>query len=284
MASPWVVALILLLPVLYYLLKPSSIPSIPNATPRLPLLGNVIFFGINPVKFLKDNRARHGDIFLVDLVVIRIIFCLGPEGTNTVLKGTERAGISLWVALEYVIGGAVKKGTTRSRKGLTIGLELEGWLETSLRIMSKVLSAPENLEYWRNVAQPIVRKRFEKWAETGECVSLFRGISDIVMTEMLYLVMGDEFAEEHAEELVPIVRNYESAIQKPQTKAFPRWASDPGRRLDYVENRMKVLLDEEVALRMNNPEKYKHNKDYLQLVLNMVGDKYAEGLLFHPIF
>ena len=123
MASPWVVALILLLPVLYYLLKPSSIPSIPNATPRLPLLGNAIFFGINPVKFLKDNRARHGDIFLVDLVVIRIIFCLGPEGTNTVLKGTERAGISLWVALEYVIGGAVKKGITglRNRVNYRIG-------------------------------------------------------------------------------------------------------------------------------------------------------------------
>jgi hypothetical protein len=28
---------------------------------------------------------------------------------------------------------------------------------------------------------------------------------------------------------------------------------------------------------MNNPDKYKDNKDYLQHVLQMVGDKYAEG-------
>jgi sterol 14alpha-demethylase len=109
MATLWTLSLILLLPLLYYLLKPPSIPSIPNATPRLPFLGNAIFFGINPVKFLLDNRARHGAIFFVDLLVIRIIFCLGPEGTNAVLKGTERAGISLWVALEYVLGSSVKK-------------------------------------------------------------------------------------------------------------------------------------------------------------------------------
>ena len=164
-----------------------------------------------------------------------------------------------------------------SRKGLILGLALEGWLEVSLRIMLKVLSAPESLEHWRSVAQPIVRERFERWSETGECVSLFRGISDIVMTEMLYMIMGDQFAQEHGEELVPLVRAYESAIQKPQTKAVPRWASAPGRLLNAVENRIKLLIDEEVAVRMNNPDKYKDNKDYLQHVLHMVGDKYAEG-------
>jgi hypothetical protein len=143
--------------------------------------------------------------------------------------------------------------------------------------MSKVFYAAENLEHWRSVTQPIVRKRFERWSETGECVNLFRGISDIVMTEMLYVIMGDKFAQEHAEELVPIVRAYESAIQKPQTKAVPRWASAPGRLLDTVENRLKELVDKEVVLRMNNPNKYKDNKDYLQQVLQMAGDKYAEG-------
>lgn len=163
-------------------------------------------------------------------------------------------------------------------------MAVEGWLDTSLKIMTKVLSAQENLEHWKNVAKPIVKTRFEKWAETGECVSLFRGMSDIVMTEMLYLIMGDEFAEEYAEELVPIVRNYESAMQKPQTKAVPRWASGPGRCLDYVENRLKVVLDKEIALRMNNPDKYKNNKDYLQFILNAVGDKYAESSLFYCRF
>ena len=103
-------ALVVLLPLLYYLLKPPSIPGIPNATPMLPLIGNAIHFGIDPVTFLVNQRATHGDVFLVNLGIIRIVFFLGPEGTNAILKGTEKGGISFWDALRFVIGGAVDVG------------------------------------------------------------------------------------------------------------------------------------------------------------------------------
>lgn len=102
--------LLLLLPLLYYLLKPPSIPGIPNATPMLPLIGNAIHFGMDPVKFLVNQRERHGNVFLVNLAIIRIVFFLGPEGTNAILKGTEKGGISFWDALRFVIGGAVDVG------------------------------------------------------------------------------------------------------------------------------------------------------------------------------
>jgi len=103
-------ALLLLLVLVVYLLKPPSIPGIPTATPCLPLVGNAIHFGIDPVNFLVRQRARHGDVFLVNLAIIRVVFFLGPEGTNAILKGTEKGGISFWEALRYVIGGAVDKG------------------------------------------------------------------------------------------------------------------------------------------------------------------------------
>jgi hypothetical protein len=110
--SIWIIpSLILVIPVLYWLLKPPSIMSIPTATPHLPFLGNSVSFRINPLKFLLNHRARHGDIFLVNLVVIRIVFFLGPEGTNAILKGTERNGISFSAALFFLIGDAVEKGT-----------------------------------------------------------------------------------------------------------------------------------------------------------------------------
>jgi hypothetical protein len=101
---------LLFLPILYYLLKPPSIPSIPTATPNLPLVGNAIAYGTNPIEFLKAQRARHGDTFLVNLGIINIVFFLGPEGTNTVLKYTERSGVSMYSALGFLIGGSVVKG------------------------------------------------------------------------------------------------------------------------------------------------------------------------------
>src|SRR2546430_14090828 len=107
---PTLLAFLVLLPILYYFLTPTSLPGIPNATPNLPIIGNAIHFGLNPVNFLKTQRARHGDVFLVNLAIIKIIFFLGPEGTNAILKGTEKGGISFWDALKFVIGGAVNKG------------------------------------------------------------------------------------------------------------------------------------------------------------------------------
>ena len=112
MFTPWLLTpCLLVFPLLYWLCRTPSIHSIPTATPHIPLIGNSISFGIDPVKFLINQRAKHGDIFLVNLVIIRIVFFLGPEGTNAVLKGTEKGGVSLWVALSFLMGKAVERGS-----------------------------------------------------------------------------------------------------------------------------------------------------------------------------
>lgn len=109
--SLFILAALLLVPlILYYFIRISSIPSVPNASPHYPLIGNSVSYGMDPVKFLLDQKARHGDIFLVNLAVIHIVFFLGPEGTNAILKGTDKSGISFWSAMEFVIGQAVVKG------------------------------------------------------------------------------------------------------------------------------------------------------------------------------
>jgi sterol 14alpha-demethylase len=99
-----------LLPALYFLFKPPRIPKVPNATPHFPVIGNAISFGIDPIKFLLSQRARLGDVFLVDLAIIRIVFFLGPDGTNAILKGTERSGISFWEAVVFIFGESARRG------------------------------------------------------------------------------------------------------------------------------------------------------------------------------
>src|SRR5947207_3079892 len=91
---------------------------------------------------------------------------------------------------------------------------------------------------------------------------IFREMSNLVMTLMLTILMGREFEEKYGEELVPMIQAYEWALQRPQTKALPRWLSDEGRILESVEARMKQLVREEVLHRLENPEKYEMNMDY----------------------
>ena len=107
--------LLVLVPILYYLFKPPSIPSVPNATPNLPIIGNAISFGVDPIKFLVSQRARHGDVIHVNLAVMRIVFFLGPEGTNAIFKGTDQGGISFWEAIKALLGnGGLYKGRNSS--------------------------------------------------------------------------------------------------------------------------------------------------------------------------
>jgi hypothetical protein len=143
--------------------------------------------------------------------------------------------------------------------------------------MQSVLSVPENIEYWAKLARPLVVERFSTWAETGEPINFFTGLSDLVLTLLLNIFLGAGFAEKHADELVPILRAYEWAMQKPQTKALPRWMSQEGRLLDAVEERMENLIGEEVRIRIENMDKYKGNMDYLQHMLNLEGGKFRQG-------
>jgi sterol 14alpha-demethylase len=107
-------ALCLIIPILYYLLKPYSVESIPNATPTFPLIGNAISYGLDPVRYLILQRARYGDIFLVNLGVFKVVFFLGPDGTNAIFKGTDQSGISFLAAMIFVIGPPLEKGNQQA--------------------------------------------------------------------------------------------------------------------------------------------------------------------------
>jgi len=103
--------------------------------------------------------------------------------------------------------------------------------------------------------RPLAKQRFTEWAESGEPVSLFRGMSNLVMTLLLYIFVGPDFAEKHAEELVPMIQAYE-------------W--------------LKTLIDEEVLRRLESPAKYEKNRDYLQMVLNAAGGKFMPSIPGKP--
>jgi sterol 14alpha-demethylase len=278
--SLFILALLLLIPIFYFFLRVPSIPSVPNATPCYPLIGNSVSYGIDPIKFLLDQKARHGNIFLVDLAVIRIVFFLGPDGTNAVLKGTDKSGISFWAAMKFVIGQAIFKGTIQIpliAQSLMEGWTIEGWVENSTRVMQRILSSPEHFDIWIRLAKPIAKARFMEWTDSGEPIPIFRQMSNLVMTLVVNIIMGAEFAEKYGDEVVPMIQAYEWALQRPQAKALPRSLSEAGRILDSVEARMKQLVGEEILWRQKNPEKYEKNMDYMQSMLNAMGGEHIEG-------
>jgi hypothetical protein len=155
---------------------------------------------------------------------------------------------------------------------------VEGWVEIAFAIIRKKLTDPVNLQYWRDTTRPIVQKQFENWCESGEPVAISSGISSLVMTAVLHMLTGPEFAEKHAAELVPFVEAIVPTLASPMVRLFPHWVSKEGRLLKKIDERYKELVDEEVVRRLENMDKYRDQRDYLQMVLNEVGRNYAVGL------
>ncbi|KAH6572719.1 hypothetical protein BASA62_003258 [Batrachochytrium salamandrivorans] len=52
----------------------------------LPILGSVIPYGMDPVKFLIDNRKKYGDCFTFLMLGRKMTFCLGPDGNHFVFN------------------------------------------------------------------------------------------------------------------------------------------------------------------------------------------------------
>jgi hypothetical protein len=104
MLSPVVLLVVLLVLPAVYLLTPPKAGTIPLASGRLPLIGHGLAYGTNPITFLTRQRAQHGNIFLVDLSIIKPIFLLGPEANNLFFGATEKKGLSFYAIFEFMFG------------------------------------------------------------------------------------------------------------------------------------------------------------------------------------
>lgn len=151
-------------------------------------------------------------------------------------------------------------------------------MEASQPIARQFLRDPETMTLWKETGGKLARGLIEKLSQTGQSVPLFQEISKLVMTVVLYALMGPAFTEKHGETIIPMVQAYEVAIQSPEIKAFPWWATKAGRLTKSVEQHFERLVDEEIKCRLAHPEKHRNSSDFLRIMLEK-RDIYNKGTL-----
>lgn len=66
----------------------------PNEPPMVfsvfPFIGSTVTYGIDPPKFLKECRAKYGDIFTFILLGKKTTVYLGPKGNDFILNGKAK--------------------------------------------------------------------------------------------------------------------------------------------------------------------------------------------------
>eukprot|EP00029_Vermamoeba_vermiformis_P012270 TRINITY_DN7083_c0_g1_i1.p1 TRINITY_DN7083_c0_g1~~TRINITY_DN7083_c0_g1_i1.p1 ORF type:complete len:470 (-),score=96.83 TRINITY_DN7083_c0_g1_i1:55-1464(-) len=226
--------------------------------PGIPLLAGASVakqFGENPAALLTEARKKYGNIFTVDLFLLRMTICFdksdilkffkAPENEMTV-KATKRF-------VQAVVGPDA--------------WESEG-PDGDPRYMSEGLLRPDKLQFYFNCVNNETRKQFARLAEMEE-FDLFPEISRIVVLCNLLCFLGEPTYKKYGEEFARAYYNIELNAFKPLSLVAP-WIPTASNRL--VKNSRKRLVDiiaEETESRMANKEEYKDNMDYLQTNLNM---------------
>lgn len=77
--------------------------------PGLPLLGQTLDLMRDPIGFLGQCRAEHGDVFYINAYGTRIVQMLGPDATQFVLQNREQA-FSNGRGWDYFIGRFFTRG------------------------------------------------------------------------------------------------------------------------------------------------------------------------------
>jgi hypothetical protein len=61
----------------------------PVASTSIPIIGPAIAFGVKGLEFLKEQHKIHGNVFLVDLIVLRFHFILGADAIKKFYKASN---------------------------------------------------------------------------------------------------------------------------------------------------------------------------------------------------
>lgn len=66
-------------------------------------------YGKDPVEFLRKTRKQLGDVFCVDLLIVKFVFFLGAQYNRTILRAPENE-LSFWDQVRWAMGPRADAG------------------------------------------------------------------------------------------------------------------------------------------------------------------------------
>ena len=140
-----------------------------------------------------------------------------------------------------------------------------------------MLFRQERLDECYEMWHEFVSTRFEEWTKQ-EAVPLFETMSDLLISMMIMLLMGEDVYRRHHAQLVPRMAAYERDVQKPILRVLPSslWRfSKPGRALFETVDMFDKIACDEMRDILAHPEQHAGRTDYLYGLVSTFGDRFA---------
>eukprot|EP01117_Protostelium_nocturnum_P002468 TRINITY_DN1315_c0_g1_i1.p1 TRINITY_DN1315_c0_g1~~TRINITY_DN1315_c0_g1_i1.p1 ORF type:complete len:490 (-),score=164.44 TRINITY_DN1315_c0_g1_i1:82-1551(-) len=232
-------------------------------------------FALNPVGFLVEQRRKLGDVFVMDLFILKFVVLLGAKNSSKVLKASDNEF--------HFLEGIIKTQPQLKSMAFYVSPEGNPWYEVSFKFLRSFMDNTR-LDNYQKEWIKIAKKHFNEW-EKQESINWFISISNLLLEASFTSSIGQDFylkvASEEGRNLPDEYRRYESLIVNPLNFALPKWMTPQGREFVRIENRLLLDIHEECVRRLKDPEAHKDRTDYLQYLLNQAGGEFLACYPMH---
>lgn len=153
---------------------------LPPGDMGLPKVGETLHFGRDPAKFVADRRARYGDVFVTHLLGDPTVFVLGEDANQWIFQGEGDYLENRW------------NPTTRRLLGGNCTAMLTGDEHTRRRRLLMPNFRHSAMCAFAPTFQRIASSHYDRWAASGEEVTLIPANQKLVFELIVALLLGDD--------------------------------------------------------------------------------------------
>ncbi|KAJ3380334.1 Lanosterol 14-alpha-demethylase [Lobulomyces angularis] len=161
---------------------------LPPTVPYLiPFIGSAVQFGIDPVKFLQEQKKKFGDCFTFKMLGRNMTFCLGSEGNNFVFN----------VKLKDATAEGAYLKLTRPVFGTEVVYDVENsvFMEQK-KFVKDALSTAAFKTYLPTIIQETKQMFMKEFEKSEFTVELFPVLAELTIRTASSCLMGKEIRDQ----------------------------------------------------------------------------------------
>lgn len=249
--------------------QPAMTHTLPPRTQGLPVVGALPMFARRPFDFLLEARARYGDIYTLDLGVLRWVILNHPRHTEHVLihnvRNYRKSG-PLWDSVRTLLGNGlvVSEGDVWLRQRRMLQPQFHRQRLAALAD-AMVTATAECLEAW------------EKAANTAQPLDVAQAFSTITMRVIARALFGQALNDQEmrqVSEAMAYVLDY--IMVGSATQALPKWLPMPGaQRYAQMQQEIDAVVYKIIAHERNATTP---SESMLAMLLQMVDEESGETM------
>lgn len=279
------IPLLLILGVLFFLrprfAKNSDAPPMVLSSPvvKIPLIGQVLEFGLSPVKMTKRCYEQYGPVFTVPIANKRLTFLIGPDAQEAFCKAKDDtlSQNEVYDFMTAVFGPGVVYDAHPKKRQVQFTSMANGLRTSRLKGYVQKIEAE-------------TREFLADWGTEGE-IDLFHALSELTILTASRTLHGDDVRTKLFREVSELYHDMDQGLT-PLTVFLPNVPTKAHKKRDKARAKMVELFSKVIQNRRDNPDgEHSDGTDILSIFMDIIykdktkiTDEEVTGLLIALLF